>query len=75
MPRRVGETNAQWMQRLQDYRADELMQRTRAAVGFLNSGPGTGSQRSKMNAFLALFHPEIEPHSPEWMELMRSADQ
>jgi hypothetical protein len=80
--RRRNETNRQWMDRLRaarglpamsdfDANPDNLMIRTRAAVCFENSRGG--SEASKLNAFLALFHPEIVPHSPEWFSLMQDA--
>lgn len=70
MPRKKGETNQQWMERLQKFRADEMMQRTRAAVTFCNAA---NSEASKMNAFLALFHPEVEAGSLAHIQLMQSA--
>ena len=82
MGRRRNETELQWMNRLRAVRgleplgvpADKLMETTRAAVCFVNAGSGHGGERAKLNAFLALFHPEIEPHSPRWRELMQSAE-
>lgn len=35
---------------------DDLMRRTRAAVGYVNS---RGGEQSKLAAFLALFHPDM----------------
>lgn len=70
MPRRVGETNQQWMERLQRCRADEMMERTRAAVCLVNA---QSSERLKMAGFLALFHPEIEAGSLKHIQLMQDA--
>lgn len=72
MPRKHGESNQQWMERLRRYRADGMMDRTRAAVCFVNSG-GYGSEATKMNAFLALFHPDIEHGTPQHLALMQDA--
>lgn len=51
---------------------ENLMERTRAAVCFVNSGP-RGSEAGQLNAFLALFHPEIEPGTPRHLALMQDA--
>lgn len=67
MPRKRGETNEQWMQRLRDHR---MMDRTRAAVGFIN-GPGNGRDDLKMSAFLDIFHPELS--AEQRLELVQSA--
>lgn len=77
MPRKRDETEEQYMDRLRGVRGlppmredPDLMARTRAAVCFLNTG---ASESSKLNAFLALFHPEIEPHSMRHITLMQDA--
>lgn len=78
MPKTPDETDQQWMDRLRTARglppqnADTLMTRTRAAVGFLNASHN-GSEASKLNAFLALFHPEVEAGTPLHLSLMQDA--
>lgn len=51
---------------------DNLMERTRAAVCLLNADRAS-SEASKLSAFLSLFHPEIEPGTPQHLELMQDA--
>ena len=58
MPQMRGETEQQWVARLRRYRETQ-MDRTRAAVCFLNSGSGHNGSGSKMAAFLDIFHPEL----------------
>jgi hypothetical protein len=41
-----------------EYQADTLMERTRAAVCFINARDGKGS-RLEMFGFLSLFHPDM----------------
>lgn len=73
MPKAKGETDEQWMQRLRDYRRDHMMERTRAAVCFVNSRNGE-SNKTRMNAFLDIFHPEIKPHSLQHIQLVNGAE-
>lgn len=50
-----------------------FMDRTRAAVCYLNTTPDGGDGPSAMAAFLAIFHPEIDPAGPLHLDLMQSA--
>lgn len=46
--------------RKKNKRQPDLMDRTRAAVCFVNAGGGTGGDMdTEMYAFLSLFHPEM----------------
>jgi len=46
--------------RRRDKPSKRKMERTRAAVGFVNSHPKGRESPSALNAFLALFHPEMD---------------
>jgi hypothetical protein len=60
MPRRRGETDEQWMERLRDHREREtMMARTRGAVCFLNATNAGRHSGTTMAAFLDIFHPEF----------------
>lgn len=85
MPKMRGETERQFMGRLRKARGllpmsdttdfrEEIMGRTRAAVCLLNSSH-SGSEASKMNAFLAIFHPEIEAGTLSHIRLMQDVRQ
>lgn len=51
---------------------DGLMDRTRAAVAFLGTSHAD-SEALKLQAFLALFHPEIEAGTPRHLDLIQGA--
>lgn len=79
MPQMKGETQEQYMDRLRAVRGlppmrqdPTIMDRTRAAVCLLNS-QGGGGEASKLNAFLAIFHPEIQPGTMQYIQLMLGA--
>lgn len=50
-----------------------IMDRTRAAVCYLNTTNDGGDGPLAMNAFLAIFHPEIVVGSSQWLELTQAA--
>lgn len=81
MARKRDETDQEHMDRLRAARGlppqtrDNLMERTRAAVCYVNSRSGYGGDALKLTAFLSLFHPEIEPGSPRYIALMQDARQ
>jgi hypothetical protein len=81
LPRKRDETNQEHMDRLRAVRGlppqtrDNLMERTRAAVCYVNAGSGRANDALKLTAFLSLFHPEIEPGSPRYIALMQDARQ
>lgn len=77
MTQKRGETQEQYMDRLRAVRGlppmredPQIMERTRAAVCLINTGC---SETAKLSAFLAIFHPEIEPHGKLHMELMQDS--
>lgn len=51
---------------------ENLMARTRAAVALCNTRGGA-SEATKLNAFMALFHPEVEPGTLPHIKLMQDA--
>jgi hypothetical protein len=75
------ETEQEHMDRLRAARGlppqtrDNLMDRTRAAVCYVNARSGYSGDALKLAAFLSLFHPDIEPGSPRYVALMQDARQ
>lgn len=76
MPRRRGKTNQQWMDRIKKYRDDRdtMMERTRAAVCYLNTGRLGGDSPSALYAFMDIFHPEVPEETVRQMVRDKRAD-